>query len=269
MADPRTDPERFPSVLQAALIVAFLFAAEFLVGELLYGARDTLDLTGDDTSALVTLLGNALVFVWVLRLKGLGYRELFHPARHSVAATLFVTTLPVAMLLPLLVLGMSAAMGLLTDWFPMSPAEQAMFERLGSDSLPSLLTGCVMAPILEEMLFRGVFLRSFLVQYERRGAIVLSALLFGLAHMNLYQFVVGFALGLVTGWLYERTRSLWPTIVLHASYNVSLSVLDAWSRDTAPPPDTGFSDETWLLAAACSFCGVVALRRMLRPRPAH
>ena len=83
MADPHVDPERFPSALQAALIVGFLFVSEFLVGMVLYGARDTLDLSGDDTSALVTLLGNALVFVWILRLKGLGYRELFHPARRQ------------------------------------------------------------------------------------------------------------------------------------------------------------------------------------------
>jgi membrane protease YdiL (CAAX protease family) len=267
MAEPHADAERFPSAPQAALIVGGLFAAEFAVGALFYGARDVLELSGDDTSALVMLLGNALVFVWILRLKGLGYRELFHPAAHSVAATLFVTTLPVVMLLPLLVLGMSAAMGLMTQWFPMSSDEQQMFERLASGSVPVLLSGCVMAPILEEMLFRGVFLRSFLVQYERRSAIVMSALLFGLAHMNLYQFVVGFGLGLLTGWLYERTRSLWPAIVLHASYNTSLSVLDAWSRDGTVSQEAGFSDETWLVAVACSFCGVLALRRMLRPSP--
>jgi uncharacterized protein len=46
-----------------------------------------------------------------------------------------------------------------------------------------------------------------------------SVTLFAIAHLNVYQLVTALAVGIVAGWLYERTRSLWPCMLLHASYN--------------------------------------------------
>ena len=83
----------------------------------------------------------------------------------------------------------------------------------------SAITLCVIAPFVEEMLFRGLFLRSFLWSHSPARAIVLTSLLFGAAHLNVYQFVVASTLGLVSGWLYWATRSLWPCIFEHAIYN--------------------------------------------------
>ena len=44
--------------------------------------------------------------------------------------------------------------------------------------------------------------------------------------MNIYQFVVALVLGVLSGWLYERSRSLIPCIALHVSYNSALTILD-------------------------------------------
>jgi membrane protease YdiL (CAAX protease family) len=84
--------------------------------------------------------------------------------------------------------------------------------------------------VLEEMLFRGVILRAFLRRYPAGIAIVHSSAIFGLAHLNLYQFLVGLMLGLLLGWLYERTRSLWPCIALHGAYNSAVTFLPPSSR---------------------------------------
>ena len=51
--------------------------------------------------------------------------------------------------------------------------------------------------VLEEMLFRGVTLRGFLRRYSRTFAIRWSAALFGIAHLNLYQFMTALAIGIV------------------------------------------------------------------------
>jgi membrane protease YdiL (CAAX protease family) len=88
-----------------------------------------------------------------------------------------------------------------------------------SGGVVAVITTCVIAPFVEEMLFRGLFLRSFLWNYGALRAIIFSSLLFGAAHLNVYQFVIASTLGLLSGWLYVATRSLWPCIFEHAIYN--------------------------------------------------
>lgn len=80
---------------------------------------------------------------------------------------------------------------------------------------------CLLAPVAEELVFRGAALRTLLAwQPERRWLmIVLSALLFALAHLNPAQMLHPFAIGLLLGWMYERTRSVLPGIVFHWANN--------------------------------------------------
>src|SRR5947207_2030568 len=83
----------------------------------------------------------------------------------------------------------------------MSQSELEMFIEMVSGGAISVITLCVIAPFVEEMLFRGLFLRGFLFNYSPARSIVLASLLFGLAHLNVYQFVVASILGLLSGWL--------------------------------------------------------------------
>jgi membrane protease YdiL (CAAX protease family) len=75
------------------------------------------------------------------------------------------------------------------------------FEDTMAPGIVPILFSCVAAPVLEEMLFRGVILRGFLRQYSRTFAILWSATLFGIAHLNLYQMATAVVLGIVSGWL--------------------------------------------------------------------
>lgn len=95
------------------------------------------------------------------------------------------------------------------------------FTALGADaSVAFLVLGPVLsASILEEGLFRGLILYGFMRNYPLKKALVLSAFLFGLLHMNPWQFVGAFFMGIVFGWWYFRTRSLWPCIVGHIVNN--------------------------------------------------
>jgi membrane protease YdiL (CAAX protease family) len=130
-----------------------------------------------------------------------------------------VVSLPILLLVPGLMI-LAGAMNSIVIWLlPMSADDQALFAEMMAPGLIPLLFTCVAAPVLEEMLFRGVILRSFLRQYSRTKAILCSSLVFGIAHLNIYQLMSAFAIGIVAGWLYERCRSLWPCILLHAAYN--------------------------------------------------
>ncbi len=250
----------FPSALQALLLVVALFVVEFIVDVLLRDAQGVLDLTDSQCWALEAVIANGCVFATVMQIKGLTYRELFHPAGTSMRATAATVVPWVLLLVPALVLVISILIDIETQAYPLSDSERALFDRLGAGDLATTLVGCVIAPVVEEMLFRGIVLRGFLHRYGRAQAIWGSAALFGVAHLNIYQFVAALLIGALSGWLYERGRSLVPCIALHAGYNTALTLLAQLPSDAdgnaTLPPSVGFAS---LLLAAI---GVVFLRRI-------
>ena len=79
----------------------------------------------------------------------------------------------------------------------------------------------IAAPILEELIFRGVILDGLLKKYTPAKSILISSLLFGLVHLNPWQFITGLIIGIFSGWVYYRTKSLSLSIIIHASANLS------------------------------------------------
>jgi hypothetical protein len=79
----------------------------------------------------------------------------------------------------------------------------------------------IAAPILEELIFRGIILDGLLKKYSSTKSILISSLLFGLVHLNPWQFVTGLIIGIFSGWVYYRSRSLSYSIIIHASANLS------------------------------------------------
>jgi len=77
----------------------------------------------------------------------------------------------------------------------------------------------VVAPITEEVLFRGLILRGLLSRHDVRLAIVISAALFALAHLNPWQAASASSLGVLFGWWYYRTGSTVPGLIGHALVN--------------------------------------------------
>lgn len=103
----------------------------------------------------------------------------------------------------------------------------AMRNILANDAYPwlSVALVVVVAPITEELLFRGVILRGLLGRMRPATAIGVSALLFALVHANPWQFFGPLAIGLLLGWCYVRTGSLLPCILGHAVNNALAQVL--------------------------------------------
>lgn len=87
-------------------------------------------------------------------------------------------------------------------------------------SFSMLLYGCVLAPITEEIIFRGAVMRT-MQPYGRRFAILFSAILFGAFHGNLVQAPFAFAVGLVMGYT-AMEYSIWWAILLHFVNNCIL-----------------------------------------------
>lgn len=86
----------------------------------------------------------------------------------------------------------------------------------------------ILAPLAEEVVFRGAILRTLLGIMSKKNhwvAIMISAAIFGVVHANLAQFVNALLMGLLLGWMYYRTGSLVPGILLHWVNNTMAYVL--------------------------------------------
>lgn len=251
----------FPSAPQAALLLLAGFLFQYLVDAALYDARRTLGLSYEQLTTLGMLLSNGIIVAVVTHFLGIGYRELVHPSKASPLATFFLLTPPILLILPLVVVLDVALISAIEVIFPVSSWEQQAFSSMTALTIPTLIATCVLAPVFEEMLFRGILLRAFLERYPRGLAIGYSALYFGAAHLNVYQFFLAFFLGLLLGWLYERSRSLIPCMALHAAVNTTVVLLGGVEL-------SGMSSLAWLVSGVAAVAGAVALHRLLaRRRP--
>jgi membrane protease YdiL (CAAX protease family) len=77
----------------------------------------------------------------------------------------------------------------------------------------------IVAPVTEELLFRGIILRGLLSRYRPAVAVVLTALLFGAVHLNPWQFLSATFLGIAFGWFFLRTGSVALCVIAHAISN--------------------------------------------------
>ena len=82
-----------------------------------------------------------------------------------------------------------------------------------------ILTLCILVPIGEELVYRGLFYKRLKKYYETTIAAYLSAILFGVAHMNLVQGIYGFILAVIIIYVYEKYNTIFAPIFLHIMIN--------------------------------------------------
>lgn len=122
-------------------------------------------------------------------------------------------------LLILFTLAFAVFLDPLTNLIPMPEIMERMLAMLAKKDIWTFVMVGITGPILEETLFRGIILDGFLKRYKPGKAIFWSAFLFGLFHLNPWQFIPGFTIGLILGYIYYRTRSLIPVILVHVVNN--------------------------------------------------
>lgn len=123
---------------------------------------------------------------------------------------------------------------------------------------------CLLGPVLEELLYRGIILQG-LKTYNRRMAVFVSALIFGLMHQNYQQFILGFLLGLLLGALTINSGSLIPSTIIHimvntfgALCNVIMSFVD---YDSFMQTQNGVTDMTGFSAQFMMFSLIIFIIR--------
>lgn len=87
-----------------------------------------------------------------------------------------------------------------------------------------IFTTVVAAPILEEILFRGIIQESLTRKYGPWRGILVASAIFGIIHIIPHQVINAFFVGTVLGFIYYRTQSLIPVILIHAINNAISNV---------------------------------------------
>lgn len=114
-----------------------------------------------------------------------------------------------------------------------SPAMKSFYDLItelleqmtGGPLWSSFLLTAIFAPIFEEWLCRGMVLRGLLTKMKPGWAIVVSALFFAVIHLNPWQALNAFIIGVVMGYVYYKTGSLWLTMLIHFVNNGTAVVL--------------------------------------------
>ncbi|MEI6223670.1 MAG: type II CAAX endopeptidase family protein [Deltaproteobacteria bacterium] len=102
-----------------------------------------------------------------------------------------------------------------------------LFEGTGAYRLAMALAASVLAPVAEEVAFRGYLLSALRTHLRPGPAIVGSSVLFACMHLDPVRFPAVLFLGLFLGWLAWRTGSVWPAVAAHAVNNALGSALAA------------------------------------------
>lgn len=90
--------------------------------------------------------------------------------------------------------------------------------------------GGVIVPLKEELVFRGLIYPPLRKVYGRGSGIILCALFFGIMHFDFIRFLPLFLGGAVLAWLYEKTQSLWSSIIAHGVWNILMTILMWWQK---------------------------------------
>lgn len=88
-----------------------------------------------------------------------------------------------------------------------------------------LLVVAVLPAVFEELAFRGVILSALLSHLGSRSAVFVSAVMFCLVHLTPLMFPFLLVMGLALGYLRVRSRSLYPSMLLHFAHNAAIVVL--------------------------------------------
>ena len=111
-----------------------------------------------------------------------------------------------------------------SKYFP-SYEQTSQSIQAGEQTLLGIIVVVILAPIFEEILFRGIILSEIRENLNIILAVVLQGVAFGIYHMNLFQGLYAGVLGIILGFICVRVNSLTGSIVGHITFNLTGSLL--------------------------------------------
>ncbi|MGH4118010.1 CPBP family intramembrane glutamic endopeptidase [Clostridium sp.] len=205
--------EYYPSINGAIkLLAVYVLLSPIIPLLLLFIMSKLIGFSNDNPLiySIETISSFFLLILWINRKHRINFKSLFSLEKLSIRYIL-----PICLSILGLNIMLSEVSNILTMFLPLTDFWKSAFEGISNDFIGT----SIVAPIIEEILFRGIILRGLLMKYSVKKSIIVSALLFAIIHMNPWQFLGAFSAGILLGWLYLKTRSIVPCILGHALNN--------------------------------------------------
>ena len=180
-------------------------------------------ITGADINGVVYLISSlvGLAFIWFMYRRNFGFWDLMEDTR-DIPPKVFVNAL-------VIVIGIQPVFQLIghgvEEIFMGFNYEISYpsFDKYSGGSFFIMLNLVIVGPIIEELIFRGLLLRS-LAQYGRNFAIITTSILFGVYHASLIQNGYAFVVGIVLAYITLRYSIKWA-IVIHCTNNMLMMII--------------------------------------------
>jgi membrane protease YdiL (CAAX protease family) len=114
------------------------------------------------------------------------------------------------------------------------PDLSALFTE-GSSPWPVLIAGAIVAPIAEEIFFRGFVFGGLRQRYGWHKAAIISSAIFAVFHLAPTSIIPVFVLGYIFAYLYREGNSIWPAVLMHILTN-TLALIGAYNSFTTNFP---------------------------------
>ena len=201
----------YPTISQSWGIVGIIILSMIIFSPLQYFSQGVL---GTELSFLIYYLfsmGGAFLFIHLKRRKISTLTSYNFTGSSSIVIVLLIITtitIQVGISFPIL------------NLLPMPEFIKEILLELGErKGIFSFIAIVITAPFIEELIFRGIILDGLLRNYSPVKSIIISSFMFGLVHLNPWQFMSAFILGLLSGWVYYQTGKLTLAIIVHLVNN--------------------------------------------------
>lgn len=135
----------------------------------------------------------------------------------------------------------------------------------GYDRLLMALTNVLLAPVMEEVVFRGFMIKRLETELSVRWAVLISTVFFALCHIYPVWILYAFAMGMVLSWIAVRENNIFYSVVFHIGFNLAaflislINISDRWNR---------FLSGSWwkilILGTAAAAAAILTCRRYVK-----
>lgn len=177
-----------------------------------------------------TVVSLVAAFIWFM----VGYRKFYSPEEKAEGRKFVKNPLTIVMMITgtLAIYSFDVLLASLTA--ALSPASEEFYSTmmdiaLGGSPVLAWITLAILAPINEELIFRGIILRKSSKAFTKVLPIILvQAILFGIMHLNPIQSIYAMVIGLFLGYIAYKSKSVIPSILLHALNNIVADSANYW-----------------------------------------
>lgn len=225
----------FKGLLLSLSSVAFYLAVSFILSFLVIMLisiyvgikmpdtdKDSLMAIYDSATSIILLISSVVIFLSLFLF--------FKLRKKSLKEYAMIKKIPIDLTLTSIFLGtaFNIIVTVITEWIPIPESWQEAHDESVNIPGPILIVMIVVifgAPILEEIIFRGLLYRTMKAHGPTWFAALLSASLFGLVHGNYLQAIYAGIMGLICIYAFEMTGSLMASIYVHLGFNAAYIIL--------------------------------------------